>query len=319
MTFLSTKNYKLDCMPLPARTSVFDFLGEDEDTPLRTACKTFLHAEKAKKSSIDPDLLSVDEVVQRVIAYTKRASLSYKNEYRKFEKMLRRIKELRKQEPTYLQGKYSYEALGGLDVLMGLKEIEVYVQKKFDDLRKKGILLYQSEFETQENPEKFRKPGRGGAVQSLDRLWGAEYLREKLKDKENYKVPRFFIVIKDHIKTLPIELWNFDPRYLRIKSIETPNAELLVENITPSIPVARNFCHRWMTGIGYVDYSDPGNILRGEDGNYYVVDTEWKSLEGCKYLRQDKNMTAVKFREYIQDRFLTFNPLNNNINIELHK
>ncbi len=29
---------------------------------------------------------------------------------------------------------------------------------------------------------------------------------------------------------------------------------------------------------GYTDYSSPGNILKTKDGNYYVVDTEWKSF-----------------------------------------
>lgn len=74
-----------------------------------------------------------------------------------------------------------------------------------------------------------------------------------------------------------------------------------------------------MHSLGYVDYSDPGNILKGEDGKYYVVDTEWKSLSGVLD-KNDEDRKVSMLRDYAIKRFKTFNPwLSKTINIELYK
>lgn len=181
--------------------------------------KSYEHEESLAQIELFPDSLPIDHVVNHILNTERQAWVSMtadkvfknlignfdeekeKKEILKFETILRKVKPL----PTHWD---SYEAAGGLQWSMNLSEIKAYTQQKFDNLRKSGILLFRSEFEKQEDPKKFRTLGviskSGQKRGSLERLWGAEYLRTKLAQEEFYRVPRFILVIEDNVETLPV-------------------------------------------------------------------------------------------------------------------
>lgn len=207
----------------------------------------------------------------------------------------------------------AYEPAGGLQWSMTPAQIHSYVQGKFESLRKSGLLLRRSEFESQEDSTKFRKPGRSSQkCGGLDRLWGAEYLRENLAPAGQYRVPRFVLVIEDKIETLLVKIYG-GSKALAISSIDTDHGELLVEKVNHGTPDASDVRHRRLRSLGYDDYSDPGNILRGADGKYYIVDTEWSALCGVT-----ANQKISRLRAYAIDRFMLLNPTGEKIvNVKL--
>ncbi len=205
-----------------------------------------------------------------------------------------------------------YSPAGGFKLTEDINTIDGFVQKKFKDLKESGLIMSRSEFEKREDPTKFRKPGiqhkdSPSKVGDLTRLWGAEYLREKLKSRKNYDVPRTIIVIEDGITTLPITVKK-DKLSVVVKQFDTDKGEILVEDIKDSAATCSIEQHGWMSEIGYVDFADAGNI-REKNGTYYVVDTEWKSLDGVttldipsfEHINPDINM--YRLRRYANERF----------------
>lgn len=263
--------------------------------------------ERSREPYVDPNALPIEAVVQRILG--SKSNYQSKERLMKMEELLRAANE--KPVPRWLKGWDSWRAQGGLGWSMGPQQMHRHVQRTFDYLRKSGMLLFRSEFERTEDPKKYRTLGviceDGQKTGRLDRLFGAEYLRARLARKkcDNYKVPRFVVVIEDNITELQVHLRSLAP-FLGISSINTKDGEVLVQKVD-GVPDARNCRHQWLTTLGYVDYSDPGNILKCRDGNYYIVDTEWKSLEGCRHIRKE-NMQLKRLRTYAEDRFEVFNP-----------
>jgi len=280
----------------------------------------------------EPEQLSIEEVAQRIVEVEKKNRPKVENSFfdrffaydeeKEKEKIIQKETALRKYQAILPEEWDSYEAAGGLKWSMSLIQIAAHVQKKFDELRASGLLLFRSEFLAKENPLKFRSLGvifqPGQRSGDLARLWGAEYLRQKLAQREEYKVPRFVVVIEDDVKTLPISLWC-GTHSLHINSFPTDSGEILVENIVHGRRVACEQNHRWMVQLGYVDYSDPGNILEGEDGKYYVVDTEWTSLAGVTERNQEARGIYM-LRQYAMQRFAAFHPwFSKVVDVEIRK
>jgi hypothetical protein len=205
----------------------------------------------------------------------------------------------------------SYEAAGGIKLTMGIEKIEAYLQEKVDELRKSGILMFRSEFEQKEDPQLFRTPGkifnegqRGG---QLDRLWGAEYLRKELKDNESLRVPRYIVVIEDCVETLPISV-SLQEQNALIHKFDSRYGEVLVENIKEGKKIAETYATAYsaqfneLKSIGYIDFSDNGNILE-KDGKHYVVDTDSTALEGAT---RQKYEGTVGLLSYARQRYKVF-------------
>lgn len=203
----------------------------------------------------------------------------------------------------------------GLFNFLEKSKIEIYTQNKFDELRKNKILFFRDEFEKNESPSQFRKPGNTFANRcaDLDRVWGAEYLRKKFKEDrayEKYRVPRFVIILENHVRTLPVRISQaVGCDSLIIQDFDTTLGEVLVEEIQFSTYEGRNHEHRILEKLGYVDFSDRGNILKDKKGYFQVVDTEWKSFLGL--LNVDNNPSNSFFLNYAKIRFKALHPWNN--------
>lgn len=280
----------------------------------------------------DPDSLSVEEVAEVMVAskreefrQAREESLRRESEARLRKDLYWRRRQFDPPSEEYWSGKRedfihgenmlrkdkefmasldTYEPAGGLSYSMNYPEIAAHVQKKFDDLRASGILFSRSEFESKEDRTKFRtlgwlsKPDKKSG--ELSRLWGAEYLRKHLNPEGPHRVPRFVVIIENHVRTLPVQI-DAGEKALHL-NFDTSYGEILAEKINgPAI------CdHLWdatseLVELGYVDYSDPGNIRLGSDGKRYIVDTEWKSLEGVA-----KSSEYVFYQNYTKERFQTF-------------
>lgn len=261
--------------------------------------------------------LSIDEVVQRVVdlkkddyidAYGEQEFYShYKqvltDKYTNLETVLR--------ENQLSEDWDAYEPAGSIKLSIDPDYIDSFVQEKFSALRNSGLLLYRSEFEQQEEIIKFRKPGYNQSA-DLTRLWGAEFLRKKLSNVENYAVPRFFIIIENSAKKIPVTIVK-DTMSLVIAKCDTSFAEVVVENMENTVATCTREKHGWMSAFGYVDYADSGNIREDRSrGQFYVVDTEWKSLDGVVELVDesllDFNPSITKLRRYASERFDALHP-----------
>jgi hypothetical protein len=137
---------------------------------------------------------------------------------------------------------------------------------------------------------------------SLQRLFGAEYLRKHLPIESEYRAPRFIVVIENDVTTLPV-LVSQAGFSLVIDNFDTTYGEILAEKITgPAVcDGCRDFSLRL---LGYVDFSDPGNVRQSTaDGKRYVVDTEWKSLVGLV-----ERVDDLDYLSYLKTRFQVFHP-----------
>lgn len=205
----------------------------------------------------------------------------------------------------------AYEPAGGLKLSIDPDQINPFVQKKFADLRKAGLLLFRSEFEKQEDPARFRQPGKS-QNDDLTRLWGAEYLREKLRSVKHYSVPRFLIVVENGVKNIPVTVVK-DKLSLVISKCDTQFAQVVVEDMKNTLGTCSFEKHGWMKSIGYVDFADSGNIRQDRDG-FYVVDTEWKSFEVIEVVPEalkNMNPTLQELRYYVNERCSVFYPESN--------
>ena len=280
------------------------------------ALNTAFIPQEFKEEESDPDSLAIKEVATRILGVERQDweecgfPWDQDRETKKLAELAKLEADLREQRSHLPKGWDSYEPAGGLQWSMSLGNIHSHVQKKFEDLRKSGILLFRSEFERREDREKFRPAGRiyraGQRNNDLTRIWGAEYLRKKLEEEELYRVPRFILIVEDRVKSLSVKLWDGGSKSLFITSIEPDQGEIVVENVSRGKPDAWSAKHKWLLRLGYVDFSDPGNILQGEDGKYYIVDTEWKSLDGVLERSGEPRKIGL-LREYAATRFHAFN------------
>lgn len=277
----------------------------------------------------NPDDLTIkiENIATVVFNSPSRGCFSYPNEqikkkklesYKRLEETFRKLREIKNMPVQYSDWDvYGNNAVtGGLRFSMTLQEVQSHVYEKFRELREAGILLYRSEFNQVEKPEKFRTVGviysSSQKSGELDRIWGAEYLRNRLKGSTCYRVPKFRLVIEDGLTTLPVRLWSGGAT-LEINSIDTAHGEVLVENIENGKPVPGKEHHELRahgyTDLGHTGLHDDGNVLKGMDGYYYVVDTESKS-----FMARDKRFEkepVKKLRIYAADRFIAFH-MNNN-------
>jgi hypothetical protein len=279
--------------------------------PAPAASSEIRHAEEK-----NPNLLSMDEVIDRIINYKKDEYIELygEEEYNLNHKQVvleRTIKlETSFRNPSLPADWDSFEPAGGIKLSIDTDEIDSLVQEKFLQLRINGLLLTRSEFEQREDVAKFRKPGKD-QNDDLTRLWGAEYLRKKLLGNEQYSVPRFFIIVEDGAKKIPVTVIK-TYNSLLISKCDTAFAEVVVENMVDTRATCTKEKHGWLEKIGYVDYADSGNIREGRNGKFFVVDTEWKSLDGVIKI-VDENLksldpTLVRLRTYASERFNILHP-----------
>lgn len=272
---------------------------------------------------LDPDLMTPEEVGKSVFEFKKKkheqhlayfslspTSCRWKNDDEETERLVDLERTLRR-ERSYFTALDSHDTTGGLSRTMNDEQISAFVQAKFKQLREDGILLTRSEFEQSKPPVAFRTLGKifkaGQRSGTLDRLWGAEYLRKHLNPEGPYRVPRYFVVIEDHVRRLPVTVKDVG-FHLAISDFDVSYGEILAEKIEGK--PASDATH--LEPLKYVDYTDvdmPDNILKTEEGLFYIVDTEWLSFRASVRAVEelDGNKNGIK-RNYLSERFKTFHP-----------
>ncbi len=200
-----------------------------------------------------------------------------------------KLSELRQSMPIY-------PVAGGLNYTITLDEMVCTIQKKFREMRKKGLIVTREEFKKYDKQEWFFKPGS-----NLTRIWGSEYLAERFKQekKSSYKVPSYIIVVDDLTNLKILVCWA-----ACFPIISRINGDIYAQRILgrPARPDV---------GFGFSDYTGP-NILKNDDGLYYVIDTEYRSFYKAapeKELYKNLKEDWPSLCEYLKNRFLLINKL----------
>ncbi len=190
----------------------------------------------------------------------------------------------------------SYPVAGDLKYTMTLAEITKVIEKKFREMRKKGQIVTREEFKKLDKREWFFKPGS-----NLTRIWGAEYLAGcfKREKKSSYKVPSYIIVVDDLANLKILVCWSSC-----FPIISRVNGDIYAQRILgcPALPDV---------GFGFSDYTGP-NILKNDDGLFYVIDTEYRSFYKAapeKELYKNLKEDWPSLCEYLKNRFLLTNKL----------
>jgi len=235
----------------------------------------------------------IKQRLQRKFVPPRPESIDFKIQYQKlledyieFEDHFNQIKE--EPEASY----------GGINYIMTLEEMKQTLKEKFVTMKKNGLIFSKDEFEKIKD-KYFNRP-----INDLTRIWGADYLKNKISESEQlqaeYGVPNYIIVAQDP-NSIKINLSFSNELFPIANSLE--NGLIYFEKIA-GIPIAS-----WhsssvndigiKSGIGYDDFSDPGNILlENKSDKKYVVDLEFKSfkLPVNGYTQWVLNYAAKRFR-----------------------
>jgi len=219
---------------------------------------------------------------------------------------------------------------GGINYTMNIDEMKKKIQEVFAQWEKEGLIISQQEFE--KIKEKYFVPP-SGPTKSLDRVWGALYLKKRFEAdpnlKERYDVPKFIVVYEN---TGPIQVKLFltgrgGSRTSRPCVDVLKNAKVYFEKIDAFSDETRISKSTYddigpSSLVGYDDFSGKGNILgRVDDKRYvkYVVDTESRVI-----LMPFINEKVATMLYYLEEKFKLQNPDysrhdNEIITIELQK
>lgn len=218
-----------------------------------------------------------------------------------YQKLLKRYREYEEDLDAYVK-ENPKASFGGINYAMTLKEMEQKLQEKFEDMNNRGLIIFKEEFERIKG-KYFSRP-----TDDLTRIWGAEYLKNKINKSEylksHYDVPTY-VIVADDPKHLEINLFFDKPTFPNAGTLG--NAYIYFEKIVgPRVafwhsPIVDEIGIK--SGIGYNDFTDPGNIIE-MNGKNYIVDTEFKSFKFPISL----NQTLIL--DYAAKRF---SYLNNNI------
>lgn len=169
-------------------------------------------------------------------------------------------------------------SFGEINYGMTLEEIKQKLWEKFKEFKKEGLIITHEEFEKIKD-NYFNKPS-----QDLTRIWGADYLKNKINQSEylksKYAVPNY-IIVANNLNHLIIRL-DFNQNFPIATALK--NAEIYFEKISgPHVASWYSLATKDIgisSGIGYDDFSDPGNIIfDSKSGKFYIVDTEFKSFK----------------------------------------
>lgn len=174
---------------------------------------------------------------------------------------------------------------GGINYAMSLEEMKQEIKKKFDAMKKKGIIITSKQFKTIK--DLYYMP-RDYALKDLNRVWGADYLREKIQGSEKlrdkYDTPDYVIVV-ENIDAISITLYA-DTMFPLTRFMEDGSIYFKKIQGTPSgceAEVGKEIGEKTV-----VDYTDicPGqpidwiNLPQSENvikdtitGKYYIIDT----------------------------------------------
>ena len=197
---------------------------------------------------------------------------------------------------------------GHIDYFMTPSEVVDAVKKRFAGIEKNGKIISKNEFEKIREGYVF---GMRISTQDLSRIWGIEYIREKMRESKEiggiFDVPDYVIVVDDLEKGFTVSISSF--RQYPVVNYLSKNAKIYFKKIIGS-RVANCLpekVHRLAFKIGYRDFNDPGNIIKCEKtGKFYIVYTEEKSFTG--WIQLPINLFAAI---YFEGRFNYLRKINN--------
>lgn len=222
-----------------------------------------------------PQTLALQYLSDWVIPYTNDQNyISAKladliEEYREYEANLKSIS----QNPIA-------SVMGAINYSMNFTELKQIVKEQFKAMKQRGLIISQADF------EKIKDLYFNLKHIDLTRIWGAEYLKNKINHSvyltSKYNVPDYIIVLDDpnHIKInlsfftrlFPIPL-NLENGSIYFKHISGESVALR-DNSTMLNDLGLE------SGIGFEDFSKPGNVIQdSETGILYIIDTEFRSFK----------------------------------------
>ncbi len=213
---------------------------------------------------------------------------------------------------NYLENNQKKEALknmpilmigGGLNYMMTLEEMKQKIKEKFSAMKKNGLIISKADFGKIKN--KYFVPTGNN---DLSRLWGAEYLKNRISTSPNlskkYDVPGYIIVV-DNPKLISVKI-GLEHRFFPLVSLLENGMiyfeKIAGERVAGAITSNADIDIGKVSGIGYADFSDKGNIiLNSENHKEYIVDTEIKSFDFDRIITESKvgvvlDYLALKFR-----------------------
>lgn len=215
--------------------------------------------------------------------------------YLVIEKWLNKSPEIPSNAPT-----------GSLHYGMSLEEMQEAITDKFKDMASTGHVKKQSDLKGQENKYfSHSSDDLTTGSNNLTRIWGAQFLKEELKGNEDtLNVADHFLIVEDGATSLEITVLD-NKRFPSIWRVD--NGYVLSQRITGR-PSAKDYWeHKALKKTGFHDFSDPGNILKDENGVGWIVDTESKGLRSpCNMI----DFLTIKITDYLEKRF---NYLNQNV------
>ncbi len=201
---------------------------------------------------------------------------------------------------------------GGINYGMTLEEMKQKIKATFSEMKNNGLIMSKDQFEKIKDRYFLKYPRT-----NLTRVWGSEYLKKKINAdpglSKSFDVPGYIIVVDDPDK-ISVKISFSEPIFPIVKQLN--NGEIYFEKIEgKGIAVKGSPLERYIgraSGIGYVDFGDPGNIIEQEGTQkWYVVDTEYNSFdikidsylreileyasERFKYLNNEKSHEAYEF------------------------
>lgn len=205
------------------------------------------------------------------------------------------LSDLKKNPAEY----YEASLMGGINYVMTLDEMKQTVKDKFSAIKKNGGVISKADFEKIKDRYYLDKPSN-----KLSRIWGIEYLKKQFNTSkylnEHYGVPGYVIVADDPNK-LKVSI-SFNDVRLPVPIVDTlENATIYFETIKGR-GVAKTTNKLPLTGIGYYDFKDAGNIIEdSQTGRLYIVDTEYSAFD----FSMDPNLK--KLLDYARKKFRYLN------------
>jgi hypothetical protein len=192
---------------------------------------------------------------------------------------------------------------GGINYSMNLDDIKKVLTTFFENLKREGKIITQEEYQKLKSTFRYER--------KLDRIFGAEYLKKKFREKhlDRYDVPDY-VIVADNPHELAVTI-DFNTLPFPTPR-ELTNGRIYFKEIKGQGAAYEAYIKRDIgleSGIGFQDFSQPGNIIMEEDpeGKYlplerkkYIVDIEPKSFEDFDFL---VNGAIYLVLQYGRERF----------------
>lgn len=186
----------------------------------------------------------------------------------------------------------SWQVAGPLNYSMSPNQMKDVITNKFKEMANSGHLLTEDTL-CKERRESLYPTNRRGSA-NLTRIWGAEFLKSNLEKENNLDAADHFLILDNSETDIEVEVWYDKYPYLSVAK----NAHILSKKIDGVAQARSYMLSSQLQKLGYRDFTDPGNILRDENGIGWVVDTEQKSFHPQEL---DRDLGLVN--DYLRKRF----------------